>query len=103
MNHVNMIGKVSSRPDFFEHNGVKAARFTLCTNETILDANGNPRNITEKHRVMAWGTNLRIVENLCDPGTSIAVEGKLKHRYYSVPGGSRRCVSEVEANELIII
>ena len=45
MNHVNLIGKITSLPRIYElPNGRKIAQFTMSTKETYLDEEGNPKN-----------------------------------------------------------
>ena len=44
MNHVNLIGKVSSEPQYIElKTGRKIATFTMSTKEMYLDAEGNTK------------------------------------------------------------
>ncbi len=102
MNYVNLIGKMTKPALFHESNGRRTAHFTLTTHETVLDESGNPKNITESHRMYAWGNWVTVLENLGEAGIQLAVEGKLKHRFYSA-GGRRQCFSEVEVNDLIIL
>lgn len=103
MNHVNLIGKVTSAPRYYElPNGRKVAQFTLSTKETYLDAEGNTRSKSYWHRVCAWGKWVRIIEEISMEGTSMAIEGKLTSRFYE-RGGEKRFISEVEVNDLTIV
>lgn len=103
MNHVNLIGKLTSKPRFYElPNGRKIAQFTMSTDETFLDENGNTKKKNHWHRMSAWGRWVQVLEELGVTGLPIAVEGKLISRFYQ-KGGEKRYISEVEVNDLIIM
>lgn len=103
MNHVNLIGKVTSAPRFYElPNGRKVAQFTMSTRETYLDADGNPKKKNYSHRMSAWGRWVQVMEELGAVGTEIAVEGKLTSRFY-IRNNEKRFISEVEVNDMVIM
>jgi single-strand DNA-binding protein len=103
MNHVNLIGKICSAPRIVElENGRKIAKFSMSTKEMILTENGNSKTRNQWHRITAWGKWVRILEEFATNGMDLAVEGKLITRFYH-NNGKRKCISEVEVNDLIIL
>lgn len=103
MNHVNLIGKMCSTPQIVElGNGRKIARFSMSTNEMVLNAEGKSLKKTQWHRMTAWGKWVRVLEELGTCGMELAVEGKLITRFYN-SNGQKRCVAEVEVNDLVIL
>ena len=104
MNHVNLIGKISSEPKFVElQNGRKIAQFSMSTQESYLDSEGNIRKKSQWHRVSAWGNWVGVIEEMGRKGLNLAVEGKLVSRFYNSPSGSKQMITEVEVNDLIIM
>lgn len=104
MNHVNLIGKISSEPKFIElQNGKKIAQFSMSTEETFLDQEGNVKKKSNWHRISAWGKWVHVLEELGSKGIHLAVEGRLVSRFYKAPGGEQKLISEVEVNDLIIL
>lgn len=104
MNHVNLIGKMSSNPKVVQlGNGRKVAKFTLSTQETYLDSEGNQKSKKEWHRLFAWGKWVQVLENLGSSGLGVAVEGKLTTRFYQDKRGERKFISEVEVNDLVFL
>ncbi len=102
-NHVNLIGRMTSAPRFYElPNGRKVAQFTLCTKDHYLDAEGKTRTKSHWHRIAAWGRWVTIIEEFAEVGLKIAVEGKLATRFYE-RDGTRHFISEVEVNDMIIL
>lgn len=103
MNHVNLIGKMTTAPRFYElPNGRKIAQFTMSTRETYLDEDGKSKDKNHRHRMSAWGRWVPVLEEFSLVGKDIAVEGKLTTRFY-LKGGEKRFISEVEVNDLIIL
>ncbi|MCH2223565.1 MAG: single-stranded DNA-binding protein [Crocinitomicaceae bacterium] len=103
MNHVNLIGKVSTEPRFYETStGRKVVQFMLATKETYLDEDGKTRVKSYKHRIAAWGRWVLVLEELASVGIELAIEGKLTTRFYQ-KNGENRFVSEVEVNDLVIL
>lgn len=103
MNHVNLIGKMTSVPRYYEHpSGRKVAQFTMSTSETYLDEEGNTKKKDHWHRISAWGRWVRVMEELAQVGMEIAVEGKLTTRFYH-RDGEKRFISEVEVNDMVIL
>jgi len=103
MNHVNLIGKLTSQPRFYDlPNGRKIAQFTMSTNETYLDEAGVTKKKNHWHRMAEWGQWVQVLEELGETGMEVAVEGKLISRFYQ-KGGEKKFVSEVEINDLIIL
>jgi single-strand DNA-binding protein len=103
MNHVNLIGKVSSLPKVTQtENGRRVAKFTMSTKEIFLDAEGNTKSRNNWHLLTAWGKWVKVLEELAEIGTELAIEGRLISRFYS-SDGHRKFISEVEVNDLIIL
>lgn len=103
MNHVNLIGKIVSDPRLFEsEEGQKSARFTMTTAEVVLNKLGEAVSKNDWHSIYAWGKWAKIIEELGQKGLKVAIEGKLKTRFY-FENGKRKSVAEVEINDLIIL
>ena len=104
MNHVNLIGKISSEPKVVQlTNGKKIAQFSMSTQETYLDASGNTKIRKQWHRVSAWGRWVSILEELGEKGLNLAIEGRLISRFYNASTGERKFVTEVEVNDLVLL
>lgn len=104
MNHVNLIGKITSEPKVvLLQNGQKIAQFSMSTQESYLDAEGNLKSKKQWHQISAWGNWVSVLEQLGTIGLSLAVEGKLVSRFYKTKTGDRKVVTEVEVNDLVVL
>ena len=103
-NHVQLIGNVGQEPAITNlESGKKVARFSLATNEYYKDAKGEKQTDTNWHTVVAWGKTAEIVENYVAKGKEVGITGKLKTRTYTTDDGNQRYVTEVVADEILLL
>jgi len=103
-NHVQLIGNVGQEPIITNlESGKKVARFSLATNEYYKTKKGEKEQSTEWHTVVAWGKTADIIENYVVKGKEVGVTGKLKTRNYEDKEGVKHYVTEVEANEILLL
>ena len=103
-NHVQLIGNVGQEPQITNlESGKKVARFSLATNEFYKNEQGEKVQNTEWHTIVAWGKTAEIIEKYAGKGKEIGISGKLKSRSYEDNEGVKRYVTEVEANEILLL
>lgn len=103
-NHVQLIGNVGIEPTITNlESGKKVARLSLATNENYKDSKGVKQTDTNWHTVVAWGKVAEIIEKYVTKGKEIGITGKLKTRSYETKDGNQRYVTEVEANEILLM
>ncbi len=103
-NTVQLIGHVGQEPEFKTFDGgKKLANITLATNEVYYKENGDKVEKTEWHKVVAWGKTAEIIEKYVVKGKEIGIEGKLTHRSYDDKNGEKRYITEVVANEILLL
>ena len=85
-------------------NGGSLTQFSIATSESWVDKNtGERKEQTEWHRVTAWGKTAEIIEKYVTKGREIGIEGKLTHRSYDDKNGEKRYVTEIVANEVLLL
>jgi single-strand DNA-binding protein len=103
-NHVQLIGNVGQDPSITNlESGKKVARFSLATNENYKNSKGEKQTDTNWHTVVAWGKTAEIIEKYAEKGKEIGVVGKLKTRIYTTEDNSQRYVTEVVADEILLM
>ncbi len=103
-NHVQLIGNVGQEPTITNlESGKKVARFSLATNVSYKDSKGEKQTDTDWHTVVAWGKTAEIVENYVGKGKEVGIVGKLKTRTYTTDDGNQRYVTEVVADEILLM
>ena len=103
-NKVQLIGNLGNDPEIINlESGRKLAKFSIATNETYKNAQGEKVTDTQWHNVVAWNKTADIIEQYVTKGREIAIEGKLVSRSYEDADGVKRYVTEVVVNELLML
>lgn len=99
INKVTLIGNLGADPEVRHlENGVMVARFSVATNESYKDKDGNQQQITEWHNVVAWRELAERAEKMLKKGMLVYVEGKISYRKYTGQDGQERYVTDIVAN-----
>lgn len=94
-NRVQLMGNLGKDPEVREFDGgKKMARFSIATNERFGYGDGQFKEDTQWHGIVAWGRTAEEAAQL-RKGARIALEGRLVHRSYETKDGQKRYVSEV--------
>ena len=103
-NRVQLIGNLGNDPEIIDlESGKKLAKFSIATNESYKNAQGDVVKNTEWHNVIAWGKTAEIIEKYLAKGNEVAIEGKLTSRSYEDKEGIKRYVTEINCNELLML
>lgn len=103
-NRVQLIGHVGQEPEIKNlESGKKLANISIATNEIYKNAKGEKVEKTEWHRITAWGKTAEIIEKYVSKGKEIAIEGKLTHRSYDDKDGNKQYITEVVAEEIVLL
>lgn len=103
-NKVQLIGNLGQEPAIrITETGKKLARFSVATNDLYRNSQGERIRETLWHTVIAWGRLAEIAEKYLTKGKEVAVAGKLVHREYTDKSGSRRFITEIVLNELLML
>jgi len=103
-NKVQLIGNLGNDPEVINlESGKTLAKFSVATNESYKNANGEKITDTQWHNVVAWGKTATIAEKYLMKGKEVAIEGKLTSRSYETKEGEKRYVTEVVCNELLML
>lgn len=103
-NRVQLIGNLGNDPEIINlDNGKKIAKFSLATNETYKNSEGEKVTDTEWHYIVAWNKIAEIIEQYLQKGSEVMIEGKLTSRSFEDKEGVKCYVTEVICNELLML
>lgn len=103
-NKVQLIGNLGDNPVVKElEGGKKVANFSVATNESYKNAQGEKIVSTEWHNLVAWNKTAEIIEKLLVKGSEVAIEGKLTSRSYENKEGEKKYITEVLVNEVLLL
>ncbi len=104
LNKVALIGNVGKDPELrYTSGGVAVANFSVATNEKWKDPDGNTQERTVWHNIVAWRKLGEICGEWLKKGRRVYIEGKLQYRTYDDKNGIKRYVTEVVAQDMIML
>lgn len=104
VNKVILVGNLGRDPEIRVLEGnIKVAKLAIATNERYVTRNGNKIDTTEWHIVSLWRNLAEIAEKHMHKGSRVYIEGKLRTREYSDKEGNKRKVTEIEAENILML
>jgi single-strand DNA-binding protein len=104
LNKVTLIGNLGNDPSIQTLEGnIKVAKFSLATTETFKDVNGQNHTTTDWHNIVLWRGLADLANNYLRKGSLVYIEGKLKTRSYDDKEGQKKYVTEIVAEQLILL
>ena len=104
INKVTLIGNLGGDPEVRHlENGTAVGRFSLATNESYKDKDGNMQKQTEWHNIVIWRDMAERAEKLLKKGMLVYVEGKISYRKYTDKDGQERNVTDIVASTYRIL
>lgn len=99
INKVTLIGNLGKDPEIRHlEGGVSVVKFSLATNESYRDKNGEWQTQTEWHEIVAWRQLAERVAKDLHKGSLVYIEGKITHRKWQDKEGQDRYTTEIVAN-----
>lgn len=100
VNQVILVGNLGKDPEVRRlESGATVAKFSLATNETYKDKDGNRQTLTEWHNIVVWRSLAEIAEKYLKKGSLIYLEGKITYREYTdKESNQKKYFTEIVAN-----
>ena len=99
MNRAILVGRLGRDPETrYTSGGQAVCNFTLATDETYRDRNGERQKRTEWHRIVVWGKQAEIAQQYLHKGSLIFVEGRIQTRQWDDREGQKRTTVEIVAS-----
>jgi len=99
VNKVILVGRLGRDPETrFTGGGQAVANFSLATDETYKDKNGERQKRTEWHKIVVWGKQAEIAQQYLKKGSLVYVEGRIQSREWQDKEGQKRTSFEIVAN-----
>lgn len=104
VNKTILIGNLGKDPELrYTSSGVAVATFSLATNESWKDPEGNLQERTQWHNIVAWRKLAEICGEYLKKGGKIYIEGRLQYRNYDDKNGVKRYVTEIVMDEMVML
>lgn len=101
LNKTFLIGNLTRDPITRDTNsGKKVCNFSIATNESYKDANGELQTKAQYHNIVAWGRTAEICGQYLSKGRSVFVEGRLEKEEWNDKEGNKRSDWKIHAHHV---
>ena len=101
VNKVILIGNLGKDPEVrYSQAGAAIASFNVATTETWKKQDGSKEELTEWHRIVAFGRLGEICGEYLSKGSKVFIEGRLQTRKWDDKDGNTRYTTEIVAREM---
>lgn len=103
INKVELKGNVGQEPRILNvENGGSVIRFSLATHETYKSRNGEWKEETTWHNIVAWSSRSMPDFSRIKKGEFVEVTGKLRYSKFKGISGEERMITEILALKLVV-
>lgn len=104
LNRVTLIGHLGGDPELkYTPGGSAVATFSVATNQSWKDKDGNQKEEVEWSRLVVWNKLAEVVAEYCKKGSQVFVAGRLKTRSWTDKDQVKRYTTEIVVNEVIFL
>ena len=103
LNRVILIGNLTRDPELkYTPAGTAVCTFGVATNRTWTTADGQTKEDTQYHRIVAWQKLAELCGKLLTKGRKIYMEGRLTYRTFTAKDGQQKTVAEIVLDDFIV-
>jgi single-strand DNA-binding protein len=99
VNRVILVGNLGRDPEIrYTQGGEAIANFSLATSEKWTGKDGNKQEKTQWHRVEVFGKAAKVVQDYCQKGKQLYVEGKVEYDEWIDKDGNKRNTTKIKVD-----
>lgn len=103
-NSLTLIGNLGAAPEVrISEAGLTITTFSLATNETYRDKNGDRQTRTDWHKVVAFGKLAEVFGKYLDQGSQVCIAGALRYNKWIDKHDQVRNTAEVHAHSFTFL
>lgn len=103
INRVIILGNLTRDPELkYTPNGAPVCTFGVATNRSWTTAEGQTKEDTQYHRIVAWNKVAELCGKLLTKGKKVYVEGRLSYRSFTGKDGQQRNITEIVLDDFIV-
>jgi single-strand DNA-binding protein len=104
LNKATIIGRLTADPESrTTPTGQTVVSFSIATNLVWKDSNGEKKEKTEFHNIVAWRKLAEIITQYLKKGSQIYLEGRLQTRSWEDQNGVKKYRTEIIADNMIML
>ncbi|GIW62552.1 MAG: hypothetical protein KatS3mg090_0378 [Patescibacteria group bacterium] len=102
LNRVTLMGNLTRDPELrYTPQGTPVCSFGLATNRSWTTSDGEKKEETQFHRIVAWNKVAELCAQILKKGQRVYVEGRITYRSYQDKDGVEKQVTEIIMDDFI--
>lgn len=103
LNRVVLIGNLTRDPELkYTPAGTAVCTFGVATNRSWTTADGQTKEETQFHRIVAWQKLAELCGKLLTKGRKVFCEGRMTYRTFTSKDGQQRTIAEIVLDDFIV-
>lgn len=103
-NRVELIGNLTRDPELrYTPSGSAVCTFGIATNRYYTTSDGEKKEETDFHRLVAWSKLAEICNQFLKKGMKVFISGRLQYREWEGQDGQKRRDAEITIEDMIIL
>lgn len=99
VNKVILVGRLGRDPETRYTSGDQAVtNFSVATDESFKDRNGERQKKTEWHKIVVWGKQAEVAQQYLKKGSLVFIDGQIQTRQWTNKEGANQTSFEIKAN-----
>ena len=99
VNKVILVGRLGKDPETrYTSGGQAVCHFSMATDESYKDKNGERQKRTEWHRITLWGKQAEVAQQYLKKGAQIYLEGSIRSSEWTDKEGQKKTSYEINAS-----
>lgn len=103
-NRIELIGNLTRDPEMrYTPSGTAVVTFGIATNRYYTTSDGEKKEETDFHRLVAWNKLAEICNQFLKKGIKVFISGRLQYREWESQDGQKRRDAEITIEDMIIL
>lgn len=103
LNRVILIGNLTRDPELkYTPNGTAVCTFGVATNRSWTTQDGQTKEETQYHRIVAWQKLAELCGKLLTKGRKVYLEGRITYRNFVGKDNLQRTIAEIVMDDFIV-
>ncbi len=103
LNRVMLVGNLTRDPELkYTPTGTAVCTFGVATNRSWTTADGQTKEETQFHRIVAWQKLAELCSKLLTKGRKVYLEGRIIYRSFTGKDGQQKSITEIVLDDFIV-
>ena len=104
INKAILIGRLGKDPEMkYTPSGTAVASFSIATNYSVKDGDGNYTDKTDWHNIVVFGRRAEFAGEYLSKGRLVYIEGRIQTRSWEDQNGNKRYITEIVSNDVQLL